>query len=105
MGPGILVISENARCEVTCLCFLAYDERSHEIARRDGITDELGAIIVRDAIDREVIAFGSRKTLLDKIDAAYRTAADKKIDGYPRRDDDWPLPIRNELIRLRAGHR
>jgi hypothetical protein len=105
MDPGILVISENSRCEVTCPCFLAYDEQSQEIAKRDGITDELAAALIRDAIDREISAFGGRNRLLDKIDAAYRTAADKRIDGYPKSDDGWHPLIRNELKRLRSEHR
>ena len=104
MDPGILVISENARCEVTCACFLAYDEQSREIAKRDGVTDELGAALIRAAIDREISAFGGRNILLDKIDAAYRTAAERKIDGYPKSDDGWHPLIRNELKRLRSGH-
>ena len=103
MDPGIVVIFENARCEVTCACFLAYDERSHEITKRDGITDELGAALIREATNREIRAFGGRKRLLEKIDAAYKAAADKKMDGYPKNDDGWHPLIRDELKRLRSG--
>ena len=69
------------------------------------MTDQLGAAIVRDAVDREVIAFGGEAIFLGKIDADYRTAVEQKIDGWPKSDDDWYPTIRNELKRLKAENR